>query len=139
MKKLLPLMIVLLLCLPVSPVMAEPTDAEMQTAFNLSFQAYFEGAMLFAFGQAPAGINVEDKDVFFDHFDLTTLKSKRPGDYQTISGRITARDKEREADLTLTGGPVHRLKWFIEDYDIKKKKQFVKIDADGKTLVYQTK
>ncbi len=139
MRKLLPLMLVLLLCSPVPPVMAEPTDEEVQTAFTLSFQAYFEGAMLFAFGQAPAGINVEGKDIIFDNFDLTTLKNKRLGTYKTISGRIAARDKERKADLTLTGGPVHQLKWFIEDYSPGKKKQVVQIEADGKTFVHQAK
>ena len=95
--------------------------------------------MLFAFGQAPAGVDVVGKEVVFDNFDLTALKSKNLGTYKTISGRIAARDKKREADLTLAGGPVHQLTWFIEDYDPKKKKQVVQIDADGKTLVYQTK
>lgn len=118
-----------------------PIDEDAMNAFGISFSAYIMSAMMTAFGQPVPGFELEDNGdsatMTFNNMDLSSLGEGDFG-YTAISGTIVADEAAdgvtMEADLMLQGGPVKKLQWSVEEYDMEDAESdaVFTIIADGK-------
>lgn len=132
---------VLMLAASTAYAQVPPIDEDAMNAFGISFSAYIMSAMMMAFGQEVPGFEMEENEdsatMTFDNLDLTDL-GDGSFEYTSISGTITAVEAAdgvtMEADLMLQGGPVKKLQWSVEEFDMEdaESEAVFTIIADGK-------
>ena len=136
-KFIIPVALIILFLIPVT-AFSKPSEEEAVKAFKISFQVYFHTALLSAFGQVPEGATVSEELMTFEKVDISVFEIDDSGLYKTLSGKIFLKNQNNiKAVLKLSGGAVKNLEWKIDNFDIKQDNK-VLINADGRTLEYNT-
>lgn len=142
-KKRLVFLLIALVMICVFPLSAQVREIsdEAAEAFTVSFQAYFLAAMMSAFGQTPPGCTISEETILFENFSLTDLGLEEGVSYTAINGTIGLDVSEdgmtnMSAELTLEGGPVKDLSWYVQNFSAENFDGYFEITADGEKFHY---